>query len=157
MLDTSTHLAERLRSEGEKTVAFFQELDPEQWEQTIYTEGAQWTLRQILAHFVISEASMVRLIENILNGGPGSPQDFRLNEYNERHVARLQDISVDSLLEQYKKNRQASVALAAQLSPADLARTGRHPYLGVAPVSEILKLMYRHNQIHQREIRKVLE
>ncbi|HEX7973688.1 MAG TPA: DinB family protein [Anaerolineales bacterium] len=155
--ETSDHLAERLRSEGEKTLSFFRDLAPEQWDRTIYTEGAQWSLRQVLAHFVVSEASMTRLVENILAGGTGSPEDFRLNEYNERHVARLQDLPVETLLQQYNQNRQASMALAARLSPADLARTGRHPFLGVAPVSEILKMMYRHNQIHQREIRKVLE
>jgi hypothetical protein len=35
-----------------------------------------------------------------------------------------------------------------------LLHQGRHPFLGRAPLSEIIKIIYRHNQIHLREIRQ---
>ncbi len=137
-------------------VAFFRALTTQQLEQTLYTDGACWSVRQVLAHLVAAELSMTRLVESIVAGGAGSPEDFDLNRYNEHKVAGLEGVPVGQLLEQFAAARQGSAALARRLSPEDLQKTGRHPFLGVAPVSDILKLMYRHNQIHQRDIRNVL-
>jgi len=156
MADTSEHLADRLRNEGQKTLEFFGDLTPEQWALTVYTEGTNWGVRQVLAHFVATEVGIALLVKNILAGGPGSPADFNLNEYNERRVAKLTDLSAVELMRQYAENREASAKLVAGMTQADLQRTGQHPFLGVAPLEDIIKMIYRHNQIHQREIRKVL-
>jgi len=156
MPDSPDLIAERMLVEGQKTLEFFRSLTPEQWESTIYTEGSVWTLRDVLAHFVSAELGMARLVENILGGGPGSPDDFDLNAYNERKVSALKGTSIEALLEQFASARQRSVALVRTISITDLAVSGRHPWLGVAPVADILKMMYRHNQIHQREIRRIL-
>jgi hypothetical protein len=135
---------------------FFQALAPDQWERTLYTEGALWTVRQVLAHFVITEAGIRALMANILAGGPGLPQDFDLNRYNESQVSKLDGISTQELLARFRQERQSTVDWVFGLAPDDLARTGRHPWLGVAPLEEMIQLMYRHNQIHQRDIRKLL-
>jgi hypothetical protein len=148
------HLAGRLLNEGEKTAAFFRSLSSEQLEQQIYTDGSCWQVRQILAHFVAAEASMTRLVENILAGGAGTPEDFNLDAYNERKVSALREVPVEDLLREFAERRAATANMAARLSPEDLARTGRHPFLGIVPVQEILKMFYLHNQIHLREIRK---
>lgn len=150
------HMAGRLLREGEKAVAFFRSLSPEQLQQQVYTDGSCWQVRQILAHFVAAEASMTRLVENILAGGAGTPEDFNLDAYNERKVSALQDLPVEDLLREFSERRAATADLAARLSPDELARTGRHPFLGVVPVQEIIKMFYLHNQIHLREIRKAL-
>ena len=154
MPDTPTHLSERMLSEGQRTLAFFRTLTPDQWRLTIYTEGSEWAVRDVLAHFVSAESGMTRLVENILSGGAGTPDDFDLNAYNERKVAGLKDVSTEDLLAQFAILREKSAALACRLSPEDLLKTGRHPWLGVTNISEILKMMYRHNQIHQRDIRR---
>jgi len=156
MADTSEHLADRLRNEGQKTLEFFGDLTLEQWDLTVYTEGTSWVVRQVLAHFVATEVGITLLVKTILAGGPGSPEDFNLNEYNEGRVAKLTDLSADELLSRFAENREASAKLVSGMPLADLQRTGRHPFLGVAPLEDIIKMMYRHNQIHQREIRKVL-
>jgi len=52
--------------------------------------------------------------------------------------------------------RAQMVALVASMSTDDLARQGRHPFLGQATLSEMIKMVYRHNQIHYRDLRKVL-
>jgi hypothetical protein len=141
-------------SEGQKTLAFFNTLKLEQWSLTIYTEGSEWAVRDVLAHFVAAEAGMARLVENIISGGAGTPDDFDLNAYNERKVAGLKGVSTEELLAQFATKREYSAALARRLSPDDLLKTGRHPWLGVTTIAEILKMMYRHNQIHQRDIRR---
>ncbi len=154
MPDTPAHISERMLSEGQKTLAFFNTLKLEQWSLTIYTEGSEWAVRDVLAHFVAAEAGMARLVENIISGGAGTPDDFDLNAYNERKVAGLKGVSTEELLAQFATKREYSAALARRLSPDDLLKTGRHPWLGVTTIAEILKMMYRHNQIHQRDIRR---
>jgi len=55
-------LAERLRKEGQKTVAYFSSLTDEQWRNEVYTEGDTWTIRSVLAHFVTSERGLLRTL-----------------------------------------------------------------------------------------------
>ena len=154
MTDTPAFLAERLRAEGEKTLDFFRALSPEHWTLELYTDGSCWTVRQLLAHFVATEAGFQNLIENILSEGPGAPEDFDINRYNERKVASLQEFSVSNLLAQFAEGRRGSIRLVEGMHAEDLLRTGRHPFLGVVPLEEIVKLLYRHNQIHQRDVRR---
>jgi hypothetical protein len=156
MSETPEHLTERLRSDGERVQAFFRNLTPDQWEREIYSEGSRWNVCQILAHFVVSEQSMTRLVENILDGGSGSPEDFNLDVYNERQVASLSNVAVDGLLNQFSISRGKTADLVDKITERDLTRQGRHPFLGIATLEDIIKLIYRHNQIHLRDIKRVL-
>lgn len=154
MADAPQRLVDRLLEEGEKTRQFFEAMPAANWEQQVYSDGGQWRIRQILAHFVAAEGSLQKLIENILDGGEGTPTDFDLNRFNESRVHRLEGVSPQELLSQFIELRRQTAGMVARISPDDLVRTGRHPFLGVASLEEIIKLMYRHNQIHQREIRR---
>ena len=156
MPDSADHLAQRLRIEGEKSVAFFNSLPEEAWEILVYTDGADWKLHQIIAHYASSEASLGQLIDQILAGGSGSALNFDLDRFNRSQVSKLQGLSRLELLDQYRMRRDENVARVASLQSADLEHPGRHPYLGMTTVAEIIKMIYRHNQIHQREIRQVL-
>lgn len=156
MHDAPADLSAKLKTEGEKTLAFLGALQPEQWERQIYTEGTCWTVHQILAHFVATESSLNRLVSNILGGGPGAPEDFNIDMYNERKVAELRDMPRQDMFERYLYYRRQNVDLVAQLQEADLQKKGRHPFLGIAELGDIIKLIYRHNQIHLRDIRREL-
>lgn len=156
MSETPAFLAERLRSEGEKSVQFFHDMRPEYWACQIYTDGAAWTVRQVLAHFVQAEISLLKLVNNIAAGGLGTPDDFQLNTFNERQAAKLDEVEPEELIRRYLEMRESTAARVSQLTPEDLDRRGRHPWLGIAPLVEIIKLIYRHNQIHLREIRRSL-
>jgi len=48
-----------------------------QWQKEVYTEGATWTIRNVLAHFVTSERGLLKLFENIRQGGDGARMIFR--------------------------------------------------------------------------------
>jgi len=155
MPETVERLANRLAEEGQKTQRFFGALSPAQWEHLLYTDGAQWTVRQVLAHFAITEVGIRVLMANILAGSSGVAQDFDLNAFNERKVSGLDEVTPQDLVEKFRAERQATIDWVRGLAPGDLLKTGRHPWLGVAPLEEMIQLMYRHNQIHQRDIRKL--
>jgi len=65
--------------------------------------------------------------------------------------------SCEALLEEYEGLRAATINLVREMSAHDLQKVGRHPFLGLATIEDIIKLIYRHNQIHVRDMRKVLQ
>ncbi len=149
-------LAEKLKSEGEKFVTFFSDLNDDQWKIEVYTEGTMWTISNILSHFVTSERGLVKLFEQIRQGGPGSPEDFSIDRYNARQQEKTKDLTSVELLEQYKFVRANSIAWVSGLQDSELEIEGRHPFLLETTLREMIKMLYIHNQMHYRDLRKVL-
>ena len=156
MPETLERLADKLREEGNKTLAFFQAIHDDQWEQQIYTDGSHWNIRKILAHLAEAETSLNSLLKNILNGGSGVPEGFDIDRYNESHVPRLDGLAIDELMALYENSRKANILLVSGMRPEELNLQGRHPFLGMTTIEEILKMLYRHNQLHQRDIRRAI-
>lgn len=146
----------RLTREGENTVAFFSDLPEEIHHIRIYTEGDHWSIGHILRHLVQAEKAIQRLMASILGGGAGTPEDFDLDEYNERKVREIESLDLADLLADFTATRARTVSWVSERTPADLALAGRHPFLGFAPIEEMVKLLYRHTQLHQRDIRRSL-
>jgi len=149
-------LVDKLISSGLKTQEIFQSIEGADWYQQVYTEGANWSIHHILAHFVASEASIVRLIKFILQGNEGVPEDFNIDAFNEREVNCFSKLPNEMILQRFMERRGETIQLLLELNDSDLAIEGRHPWLGITPIEEMIKLMYRHNQIHQRDVRRTL-
>lgn len=150
-------LADKLQSEGEKFYAIFAGLTDEKWEAEVYTEGATWTIRNVLAHFVTSERGLVKLFERIRAGGEGSPDDFSIDRYNASQQEKTKELSPQDLLEQYKAVRSDTVAWILSLEESDLETQGRHPFIGMTNLREMIKMLYIHNMIHYRDMKKALK
>ena len=156
MNDITARLSNKLLAEGVKTYEFFQMLKPEQWQIPVYSEEAHWTVRELLAHFVYTEDSLGKLVDNILEGGPGAPDSFDIDRHNERGIAALQSRTTAELLPQFKILRQGMADKVFHMDDTDLTRIGRHPFLGVVALEVIIKMVYRHNQIHLRDARRAI-
>ncbi|RPI95099.1 MAG: DinB family protein [Chloroflexi bacterium] len=156
-MSEANELAEKLKSEGERFVAIFAGLTDDQWQKEVYTEGATWTIRNVLAHFVTSERGLLKLFESICQGGVGAGEDFSIDRYNAAMQARTQESTPQELLEQYKTIRAKSVDWTSGLSEADLEKQGRHPFLGVTTLREMVKMLYIHNLTHYRDMKKALK
>ena len=152
-----TELAEKLKSEGEKFVLIFSGITDEQWKAEVYTEGATWTIRDVLAHFVTSERGLVKLFEQIRLGGAGAADDFSIDRYNEAQQKRTEQLAPAELLEQYKEIRANTVTWVSGLKEEELEIKGRHPFLEVTTIREMVKMLYIHNQVHYRDFKKVLQ
>lgn len=157
MTDRIATLASRLRQKGEATAAYFRALQPEDWSATVYTEGSAWDARQVLCHFVSAEQSLLVLFENVAAGGEGAPEDFDVDRFNESQVRQMDGLTPDELISRFEACRAATVSFAEGLEEADLDRVGRHPFLGVDRLEAFLKLIYRHNMLHERDIRRALD
>lgn len=156
-MSETNELADKLKSEGEKFYAIFAGLTDEQWDMEVYTEDQTWTIRNVLAHFVTSERGLVKLFERIRAGGEGSPDDFSIDRYNARQQEKTQKLSPQELLEQYKTVRADSVAWTLSLEESDLEIEGRHPFLEMTTLREMIKMLYLHNIIHYRDMKKALK
>ena len=149
-------LVEKLRSEGEKFIEIFSNLTDDQWKAEVYTEGTTWTIRNVLSHFVTSERGLVKLFESIRQGGAGSTDDFSIDRYNAAQQQKTKDLTPAELLEQYKEIRANSISWVSGLKDEDLEIKGRHPFLGETVIREMVKMLYIHNQLHYRDLKKIL-
>jgi hypothetical protein len=157
MAERLDHILGRLKEEGAATVQFFHNMPADAWGKQVYDTGSEWDVRQVLAHFVSAEQSLTKLFARILTTGEGSPDDFDIDRWNAGKVAKMADMTPAQLVADFENTRAETVAWVATLKEIDLDVVGRHPYLGNDSVESMLKLLYRHNKLHQRDIRKALE
>ena len=150
-------ILKRLQEEGLKTAAYFRTLSEGDLAQVVYTSGPQWRARDILAHFVSAEQTLLMYGRQMLAGGSGAPDDFVIDEFNAIQVAGLRDVAPGALVTQFEIARAATADMVAGMSDADFDRIGCHPWFGRAPMEQMLKLVYRHNMLHERDVRRALE
>jgi hypothetical protein len=156
MPDTPAGLSAKLISEGEKTLIFFKDLGNEQLERIVYSEGTSWSVRNVLAHFVSAEIAFRELLTDVLEGGSGAPEGFDIDSFNQKEALALHGLSTSVLIDQFREVRWQIASIVSQINAEQLDRTARHPFLGMAALVDIIKLIYRHNQIHLRDVRRIL-
>jgi uncharacterized protein (TIGR03083 family) len=150
-------ILKRIQEEGSKTAAYFRGLAEESYGQQVYTTGPLWRVRDVLAHFVSAEQTLQFYGRQILAGGPGAPADFVIDEFNATQVAGLRDTSTAQLVDDFAAARAQTTEMVAGMVDADFDRIGRHPWFGNVPLEQMLKLVYRHNMLHERDVRRALE
>ena len=156
MSDKHNIIQKRLRDEGDKLLAVFESLTPEQWQMVIYTDGMTWTIKDLLAHQISAEGEFQFYGRDVLSGGEGAPEDFNINAFNNREVAALADRTPHQLLADFRSTRQATIDFVAAVRDDQFTLQGRHPFFGMRTIEDLFKLIYRHNMMHARDIRKVL-
>lgn len=139
-----------------KTVDFFRSLSLEDLAVRVYQEDTDWTVKQVLAHFVTIERSMQWLFKNILSGGPGSPKDFDFDRFNRTQPQKLDGLSLDELIGQFEAVRADTILIVKEMSEADLDREGWHVFHGHDTLGRFVRWAYEHVDIHVDDIRKVI-
>ena len=151
------HLSRRLREEGEKTLAYLSTLSHDQWEIPVYTEGARWRIRQILAHFISTERIYQLYLKDVLRGGRGAPLDLDIDQFNEAEVAKLGSQAVEDLLKSFRAARVETLQITGAMDEGDLLKTAVHPWFGERTLGWFLKLIYRHNNLHLQDVRRAIQ
>ncbi len=155
MIEQSKKLAGKLIKESQKTIDFFSSLNPSMWELVTYSDGAAWNVIEVLSHIVEAEKSLGQLIHSIVTTGIGVPEDFDLQEFNERKVRELENKESTSLINNFKIYRQKNIDFLVGLEDDVLSKVGSHPFFGEAMVSEMYKMIMIHITLHIRDIRKL--
>jgi uncharacterized protein (TIGR03083 family) len=157
MTDKQLLIQKRLRDEGDKLIAVFEALRPADWQTIIYTDGMVWTIKDLLAHQISAEREFQYYGCDILNGGQGAPEGFVINDFNNAAVTQLADRDVAALLADLRATRQTTIDLVASIEEDEFALQGRHPFFGLMTIEDMFKLIYRHNMLHLRDLRRVLD
>jgi uncharacterized damage-inducible protein DinB len=152
----TTALSKKLLLDGEKILTFFNSLSDEELSKEIYSEGELWKIRDVLAHLVSAEKNFLELFKNIKNAGGGYPPDFDINIFNNSQVNSMKILNKKDLLALYLDYRTQMAKWVAQLNTEDLELKGIHPALGEAKLGDMVKMVYLHNIMHQRDIKKIL-
>lgn len=151
-------LVRRLTEEGAALLAQLEAVAPETWAAPVYlaAEGA-WTIHSILAHLVSAEGYIRLMMADIVMGGPGAPSEVDVHAINAAEVASLGQIDPAELIDRLRDSRAASIAMVAAFNDDDLDRRGHHPVLGDMPLEDFVKLIYRHNKMHMRDVQHALK
>ena len=157
MTDRRTDIIAELEKNLENSISFFRSLPPEQLSVQVYTDGAQWTVKQVLAHFITIERSMHWLFKNILSDGAGAPEDFDVDRFNLTQTKKLDGLTVEELIEQFKLVREDTIAIVQGMSEQDLNREGMHAFHGHGKLERFIVWAYEHVRIHEDEIRKAIQ
>ena len=156
MTDRSTDIIAELEKNLEDSIVFFRSLSPDELGIQVYQDGAKWTVKQVLAHFVTIEGTMQWLFKDILAGGPGSPEDFDVDRFNRSQPKKLDGLSMDELIARYKSVREETISIVKAMSDADFDRDGRHAFHGHGKLERFIVWAYEHARLHLDDIRKIL-
>ena len=151
-------LVRRLSEEGAALLAQLDALAAATWAAPVYpaAEGA-WTIHSILAHLVSAEGYIRLMMSDIVAGGPGAPPGVDVDAINATEVASLSTFSPADLIDKLRDSRAATVTMVAAFSDDDLDRPGNHPLLGQITLEDFVKLIYRHNKMHMRDVQHALK
>ena len=156
MSDRKQAIIAELEKAAKETVDFFNALSPAQLARPVYTEAIQWNARQVLAHLVTIEESMHWLFRNLLDGGPGAPEDFDIDRFNRSQPAKLDHLTLSELIDQFRGVRRETVSIAASMQDADFDREGRHPFHGHGRLERFIRWAYEHERLHEDDVRRAI-
>ena len=149
-------LAQQLKNNGEKLDQFLASLEDQDWGKQVYADGEQWRIKQLITHIVETEREIPELIMLVLTGHGGVPEGFDIDDHNKDQVNNVVDLDIDKLKNLFSERRLKTISLVEKMTPEDLMRRGRHPFLGETEVYEMFRLMSLHIQLHIRDMRKAL-
>lgn len=99
---------------------------PGDWDAGVYENG--WNARQLLAHLAAIEWTYPKLIERARQAAApsdGAGGSFDMDAYNQRQVAKRADASTEDLLDEFTRNRAATVDALRRADDDLLARPAR--------------------------------
>jgi hypothetical protein len=117
-----------LQTSGDEAIAAIRALPPEAFTRICYEGG--WNGREIVAHVAAIEWTYPRLIDlarqasaGTQRADPGTAASLSggIDAYNARQVAKRADASLDELLDEFARNRAATIAAVAAVDDALLA------------------------------------
>jgi len=145
-----------LKAGAAATAEYYRSLAQSKLDVQVYSDGAAWTVKQVLAHLTPIEGSMHRLFKNILEGGPGSGPEFDIDRFNRSQPAKLDGLTLGQLLDRFAAVRDETIAIVSGMRESDLDRRGRHPFHGDGTLERFVRWAYEHAALHEEDIRRAL-
>jgi uncharacterized damage-inducible protein DinB len=128
----------------------------ERAEERIYSDGAQWTLRQLAIHLMISDKGHLAMVQGIASGNEIIKPDYDIERFNQRSVEKNAAVTVEEALQSLRDTHAALVAWLGTIEDSVLDKEGLHASLQVMTIDRILKVIAWHDGTHGEDIEKHL-
>ena len=153
MSERKDKLRQTMQADDAASLAIFKRLTPDQWNQPVPSEeGADWKARDVLSHAAVSEGSQLIVIQRVLAGQGGVPDDFDLNRYNRRSVQKQAERTPAELLDNIARDHAQALAALEALDDADLDKSGRHARGDTLTIAEFFQRITEHRRQHAEEL-----
>jgi hypothetical protein len=116
-----------------------------------------WSVRQNLAHLADAERAHRRFVEAVMSGRSTRLEGFDLDRWNQEHVDRHADQSVEEILDSLRAEREETLAFIASIPHDAWEMEGEHPALGRVSVRQVVKVIGVHERMHLQEMHKLLQ
>lgn len=148
-------LTQRITAARERLNAAFDQIGDRADEQ-IYSEGAQWTLRQLAIHLALADAGHNNMLYHYAEGKPFIPADYDLERYNQRSVEKRADMTLQQARDALAKSREELHTWLATVDDSVLEKRGRHPAKDDVTLEWIMRAMAQHEAGHAADIEALL-
>lgn len=129
----------------------------DRWETQVYSDGAAWTVRQLLIHLAVTDQGQSNTVTAIAAGGNPVPEDFDIDRYNARSVEKRADTTPEQARQQLADSRAKFLEWLDQQDESVLEKNGRHGgTLKTLTIAEFLQVMADHERQHAQDIARVL-
>ena len=126
-------------------------------DEQIYSEGAQWTLRQLAIHLALSDMGHNRMVFSYANDKDFIPADYDIERYNKRSVEKQAEMTLQEARESLANSRQEFITWLDNLDDETiLQKTGRHATLRIMTLEEIIGIMSGHEDAHAQDMMAML-
>ncbi len=154
MSERKQRIEEWLASSRQFLLSAVQSVSEANWAEVAHHDAAGWTARDVLAHIVGAEPSMIAILERVQVGGGFSPRpDFDLDYWNRRQVEKRAAKAPAELLAELESSRAATLKLLAELPEAVLDLPVRHPAYGDMIAEDVFRIIGFYERLHADEIR----
>jgi uncharacterized protein (TIGR03083 family) len=131
-------------------------LQPDQWQLPVYGEGENWTVHNVVSHLVDGEFGMTVQIERIRRGEPTVPEDFDLDRWNKRAVAKMAEKKPEELRQALDNNRSRLLKALETVEENEWGLKGRHSSLRVLSIEQYFYLIASHEARHTADIARMV-
>lgn len=126
-------------------------------DEQIYSDGAQWTLRQLVIHLMLSDAGHNRMVSHYAEGKEFIPADYDLQRYNKRSVEKKAEMTLAQARDSLAQSRQDLLEwFDKQADDSFLDKKGRHATLQILTIAQIIDVMCGHEDGHTSDMLTML-
>lgn len=128
----------------------------DRWDTQVYSEGAAWTVKQLLIHLMVTDKGHNNMIMGIARGEETIPADFDLERFNRRSVEKRAETTIEEARAALQQTAAERDTWLDTVDEATLAKTGRHGSMHILSIERILGVVAQHDRDHANDIAKVL-
>jgi uncharacterized damage-inducible protein DinB len=128
----------------------------DRWEMTVYSEGLEWTARQVINHLADAERGHFLQVTNIAEGRSIIPEDFDIERYNRGVTRKTVEKTAEEAHAELETSRQRLNAWLDSLDENKLDMKGRHATLQILTIEQILSILAGHERGHAGDLARAL-